>query len=308
MGKGYLLDQLRANRSDLKTMKKKVKDQAKLVTETTLVQESETVITSITDLIKETRKLESEHSNVVERIIDFFLDKGAEKAVDMVVDVVGDFVDRYLNQRIEKELLSVSFEPPRIHWGIISAGVSFGFGLSVGLEGERKSDAVEIKGDLKGNAYTQVDLGVGVKLTVPIVNIDIADAMVRGGLRGDLICTAKATLALRAAGTDLKGGLDRTIIDTDFKLTAFLLIPETIRDTWDIAVNLSFGSLDSLPKEVSKQLGNWQLFRIVIPGYMLTFNMRHGKFSGQKEGDFSLMAGADVIALQNRIKAMLPWN
>ena len=313
MGKTSILDTLKEKRKELKALKKQVKKLKKgqSKTDKKLLQGS---VKDIKTLIKRTRKIQRKNSGFGDlfakgmAIVKAGVKDGvAGAAVQTTVTVVGHFVDKYLNQGIEKELVDMTFTPPKLRWGVLSLEVSFGVGLSASIVGNSTIDTVTIDSSMSGNAWTQAALTLGFSFTIPIIKKEVSGD-VTGGLKGTLYCDATVKLQLKAAGKNLEGSLSKTTVKTDFELIAFVEIPEWVVDLWNGAADWSFGKLDPLPSnEISKNIGRWEIFNIIIPGYDATFNMSSKKFEGKVNGSFSVTKGADVDALIKKIEGFLPW-
>jgi len=314
MGKASILDQIKEKRRELQALKKDVKRQRKgrSKEDKAVLKDS---IKDIKTLIKRTRKIQRQNGGLADLFAKAMAiikagvkDGAAGVAVQTTVTVVGHFVDKYLNQGIEKELVDMTFTPPKLRWGVLSLEVSFGVGLSASIEGSSTIDTVTIESEMEGNAWTQAALSLGFSFTIPIIDKKI-EGDVTGGLKGTLYCDAAVKLELRAAGKNLEGSISKTTIKTDFDLTVFVSIPEWVVDLWNGAADWSFGRLDPLESnEITKHVGRWEIFNVIIPGYDATFNMSSKKFEGSVNGSFSVTKGADVDALIDKIENLLPWN
>ncbi len=311
--KADILEQIRAKRAELQAIKEELQGDKKSASKEDKAAVKE-VLSSVNDEIWQTRKIEIKHSKVGDlvRFIGSLFKKGAKEAiatevVKVTLSVVGEFVEKYLGKGLKKELVNMSFTPPRLRWGVLSVGITFGVKLSVGLEGTSTPDVVTVKGNMTGTAYTVADLTLGVKFTIPYIDYDI-DAEITGGMKGNLVATANVAIELRGDGPNLSGSLSQTIIDTTFDLTLFLRISEDIVKYWNKAASWSFGKLKPMASnELTYPVGKWQLFRITLPGYSATFNMAKASFEGKVNGSFSATKGADVDALIKKINSYLPW-
>lgn len=313
VSKADILEQIRQKRTELQALKDSLQDDKKAASKDDKKEVKE-VISSVNDLIWETRKIEIKNSKIGDlvKFVKGLFTKGvaetvATEAVKVTMNVVGEFVEKYLGKGIEKELVNMTFAPPRLRWGLLSVGISFGVSLKVRLDGTATPDIVTIKGAMQGNAYTIADLALGVKFTIPYIDYDI-DAEISGGMKGNLAATANVSLSLQGDGTNLVGKLAQTTIDTTFDLTLFIRISDDIVTYWNKAASISFGYLPTISKELTYPVGKWQLFRVVLPGYDATFNMKNAQFEGKVNGSFSATRGADVDALIKKINSYLPWN
>lgn len=313
VSKADILGQIRAKRTELQALKNEL-DSNKKTSSKDEKKEVKEVISEVNSLIWKTRKLEVEHSKVGDLVKFVFglFKKGvaetvATEAVKVTMSVVGEFVEKYLGKGIEKELVNMTFAPPRLRWGVLSVGVSFGVSLKVRLDGTATPDIVTIKGAMKGNAYTIADIALGIKFTIPYISYDIDTELV-GGMKGNLDAVANVSLSLQGDGTNLLGKLSQTIIDTTFNLTFFVRIGDDIVKYWNKAASISFGNLPTITKELTYPVGKWDIFRVVLPGYDATFNMKNAAFEGKVNGSFSATKGKDVDALIKKINGYLPWN
>jgi hypothetical protein len=313
VSKADILAQIRDKRTELQALKDSLQAEKKASSKDEKKEVKE-VISSVNSLIWETRKIEVKNSKIGDlvKFVKNLFKKGvaetvAEEAVKVTMSVVGEFVEKYLGKGLEKELVNMTFTPPRLIWGVLSVGVTFGVSLKVRLDGTATPDIVTIKGAMKGNAYTIGDITLGASFTIPIIKYKV-DVTLVGGIKGNLDANANVSLSLQGDGTNLIGKLSQTTIDTTFDITVFVRIGEDIVKLWNKASGMSFGYVPEIKNEITQPVGKWDLFRIILPGYDATFNMKNAQFEGKVNGSFSVVQGKQVKDLTDKIISYMPWT
>jgi len=65
--------------------------------------------------------------------------------------------------------------------------------------------------------------------------------------------------------------------------------------------------LSTIDDTFTFDLGEYELFKIELPGYATSFNFKNLEFTGTKQGDFSVVPGDDVAVIVKKIENILPW-
>lgn len=313
-----LLEELKAKREDMKNIRKDLRERQKAFEKRNGGKTSPEVndaLEEIDALIEEANRIQSQNgrwADFVKAVKKFFgllkSDGLAGVAAQATLSAVGHFVNKYLNKGIRRELVNVAFKPPRQKWGRLSLETSLALSVKVGLIGDANLDIVVIKGAAGGFATFYAALSLDAGFTIPIANRKV-DCVITGGIDGKLSATAGVAISLTADGANLKGKLSETIVNTELESRLFLEIPQWVVDTWNAVAKISFGKLSEISStRIERNSGVLQLFKVVIPGYDVTFNIKSCEFGGAPSGGFSFVPGADVQAMIAKAESYLPWK
>ncbi len=186
-----------------------------------------------------------------------------------------------------------------------------GFGLDISLKGKISGkftgDSIQINTEVTNKTYAVGDAALDVSFTIPVIKKAIKGE-VKLEVKGDLYSKAVAQLELKAnKKLVLTGDLKKTTVITDYDMTVYLTIPDWIVNLWNGAAEWSFGYLDPIDNTFSHRVGKYKVFKIEVPGYKATFDMKKLKFSGGVNGNFKIVEGDDVARLTKKIESYLPW-
>jgi hypothetical protein len=218
--------------------------------------------------------------------------------------VITEFVEKHLNKK--RTFIDKSTPRFAIRYGILSLGVKFGVKLEAELKGTTEKTTIHINGSVDGSAWAEASVGIGMSLSVAGYKIECE---LIGGARGTISLTGRAKLSLGVQGSNLFGDLNKTTIRSDFDITLFVEIPEWVCDAywWIPDAIIPSGYPTILPERPEYNVGKWNIFNVVIPGYAATFDMKKKKFDGRVKGNFTYELGKDPKNLIKKIKYYMPF-
>lgn len=260
----------------------------------------------LTDIVRYTKDfLEGVNS------LEDLLEKGKKElerlAKEAAKKLLDKFINGFLNKGIKKELIKIKHHPPRSKWGRLSMGMSLDVSMTGELSGNFTGQAVIINTRLTSTSWAEGDLKLDVSFTIPVIKKEVK-GFVTAAVKGNLFCDANAALELTVKDLTLTGDLKPTTIVTDYDMTLCITIPDWIVDMWNGAASWSFGYLDAIDGEFSHKIGKHKLFKIEVPGYKTSFDMKSLSFSGGVNGNFKVVAGEDTEVIIQKIEKYLPWK
>lgn len=260
----------------------------------------------LTDIVKYTEGfLEGVNS------LEDLLEKGKKElerlAKEAAKELINSFINKFLNKGIRKELITIKHRPARHKWGRLSMGMEMDIALAGELSGEFTGEAVIIRTALGALAYAEGDLTIDTHFTIPVIDKEIDGELILE-VKGDLACSANAELELKVKDMALNGELKKTLIETNYDMILYATIPDWIVDLWNGAAKWSFGYLDPIDETFTYKIGEYQLFKIEVPGYQTSFSLKTMEFSGGVNGNYRFVEGKDVALIVRKVEKVLPWE
>ncbi len=220
--------------------------------------------------------------------------------------LIGDFVNGFLNKGIKKEIISIKNYNARNKWGRLSMSLNMNLSLVGEIKGEFTGDALRINTQISCQTYTRGDFSLDVSFTIPVIKKAV-NASLSLPVKGNLYCEANTQLLLTVKNMKLEGNLSPTTILSEFDMWVIINIPEWVVSLWNGAAEWSFGYLKPIQSPIEHKVGRYKVFKIEVPGYKASFDMKALQFSGAPTGGYIVNKGQDLENFIRKVDKYLPW-
>lgn len=243
--------------------------------------------------------------------LEELLEKGKKELLRLAKEaakkLVEEFLNKVLSKSLEVDLIKIKHRPPRNKWGRLSMGFGLDISLKGKISGKFTGDAIQINTEVTNKTYVVSDAVLDVGFTIPVIQKAVK-GVIKLEVKGNLYSRALAQLELKAnKKLVLTGDLKPTTVITDYDMTAHLTIPEWMVNLWNGAAEWSFGVLDPIDGTFSRRVGKYKVFKIEVPGYKATFDMKKLQFLGGVNGNFKIEKGEDTERVIKKVESLLPW-